>query len=454
MPTPNEPPKCVECDNSPKGKHMELHGETYCEPCYDDNVSSCGDCCKDDHIENLYYLERYDDMICELCIESNYTSCPDCDEYCRDDETYFVNEGLGRGYNVCESCFENGSYLFCHSCDELWEWDDMYMYNGEHYCQSCHQENKAQIHYYNYEPNELNFHHIKNGVSCFTSNKPLTKKTMYLGVELEIDSFEEISTKNECSKETAKDETLFFNKEDGSLDYGFEIVSHPFTMDYFRANKARFHKRIKTALKHGFRSHDVKTCGMHIHVSKDALSNLDIFKIVHFMYSNVDFIKIISNRTWGQLQQWCSLDINALISGMSDPSQKVERICKVAKRKGGTPKYVGLNLAKDKTIEFRIFRGTLNWSTYQKNIQFVDALINWIKSTSLEEIQSDFAILSFMNFLCKNQTNYNHLILFIFNKFYAFDVRDKKTPPLRNIFKHFDLLSMMNNKQLMKKRSI
>ena len=143
MPTPNEPPKCVECDNSPKGKHMELHGETYCEPCYDDNVSSCGDCCKDDHIENLYHIERYDEMICESCIELHYTSCPDCDEYCRDDETYFVNEGLGRGYNVCESCFENGSYLFCHSCDELWEWDDMYMYNGEHYCQSCHQENKA-----------------------------------------------------------------------------------------------------------------------------------------------------------------------------------------------------------------------------------------------------------------------------------------------------------------------
>ena len=153
------------------------------------------------------------------------------------------------------------------------------------------------------------------------------------------------------------------------------------------------------------------------------------------MYSNVDFIKIISNRTWSQINEWCSLDINSLIHGLNDPSKKVERICRVAKRKGGTPKYVGL-------------------STYQKNVHFVHSLIQWIKSTSLEQITSEYAVLSFLDFLCRNQTQYNHLILFIFNRFYSFDIHEKKQPPLRKIFKHFDLMSRLNNKQLLKKRSI
>ena len=447
---------CVTCDEQITGEVMTFEDESYCQTCHEDEIRECDSCECQNHEEHTIYVESSDELVCEPCSERHYEPCNDCDELqpLAGDNLVTICQQVGSHYHVCFSCYENHEYMVCQSCSDVYYYDEMYLVADDYFCYSCYQSARGRIHSYNYEPYELNFHHIKNGESCFTSGKPLTKNTLYMGVELEIDSYDSIDSRNQCSAETANDETLFFNKEDGSLDYGFEIVSHPFTMDYFNANKDRFHKRIKTALKHGFRSHDVGTCGMHIHVSKDALSNLDIFKIVHFMYSNVDFIKIISNRTWSQINEWCSLDINSLIHGLNDPSKKVERICRVAKRKGGTPKYVGLNLAKDKTIEFRIFRGTLNWSTYQKNVHFVHSLIQWIKSASLEQITSEYAVLSFLDFLCRNQTQYNHLILFIFNRFYSFDIHEKKQPPLRKIFKHFDLMSRMNNKQLLKKRSI
>ena len=447
MPAQNqENQTCCNCEEK-QTEIIKVENDSYCEDCFNESFCHCDSCGDLEQIEDSTYIESASEIICHSCLQSNYFCCADCHEYAPNEESLTVNNS----YSICTNCYEYGDYTSCYDCGAVTHYENTIRHGDEYFCEDCDNQN-GKIHSYSYEPT-LNFHHIKNGVSCFTTSQPKTKNTLYLGVELEIDSFDYISTTAECAKETANDETLFYNKSDGSLRNGYEIVTHPFTMDYFRQNKERYHKRIKTALKHGFRSHDVKTCGMHIHVSKDALSSLDIFKIVHFMYSNVDFVKIISNRTWDQINDWCSLDINRLIHGLNNPEQKVEKICEVAKRKGGTPKYVGLNLAKDKTIEFRIFRGTLNWATYQKNIQFVDALINWIKTTNLQQITNEFAVLSFLDFLCKNQTDYNHLILFIFNRFYAFDVHEKKPLPLRKIFKHFDLLSRMNNKQLMKQRS-
>ena len=451
MPDTIEQVECTECGASEVEEVRTHDGDAYCVPCHNDHIVSC-DCAEEFHIEDMTFTSD-EEMHCETCLNEKYMFCNECDEYCLNTNMNLVLCGSGSNYHVCDSCVSVGDWYSCLECDDLYHCDDMNIgIDDEPYCNSCHSDKKGKIHSYSYEPTP-NFHHIKKGRSCFTTYQPLTKNTLYMGVELEIDSHDHNEQRDECSQETAGDETLFYNKEDGSLNYGFEIVSHPFTMQYFKANKKRFHKRIKSSLRNGFRSHDVGTCGMHIHVSKDALSNLDLFKIVHFMYSNVDFFRIMSNRTWDQINHYCSLDIDRLIHGMDDPQKKVEKICNLAKEKGGTPKYVALNLSKRSTVEFRIFRGTLNWSSYQKNIEFVHSLIQWIKSTSLEHIQDEFAVLSFLDFLCNNQTEYNHMIMFVFNKFYAFDVHKKRTPPLHKIFKNFDLMSRMNNKQLLKNRS-
>ena len=105
----------------------------------------------------------------------------------------------------------------------------------------------------------------------------------------------------------------------------------------------------------------------------------------------------------------------------------------------------------EKTIEFRIFRGTLNWKTYQKNIEFVHSLITWVKNTSLKHIQDKDSVFSFMEFLTKNQTEYQNLVLFLFKKFFSISPRKQELPPLYNQMRHFDFYSRLNPKQLTNK---
>jgi hypothetical protein len=97
---------------------------------------------------------------------------------------------------------------------------------------------------------------------------------VHFGIELEIDSKEHIPNKETLAGTIAGNENDFYCKSDSSLNYGFEIVSHPVTFDYFKKNKEKFQKVLKDAKEFGFRSHDAGTCGMHVHVSKDGISNV------------------------------------------------------------------------------------------------------------------------------------------------------------------------------------
>ena len=189
---------------------------------------------------------------------------------------------------------------------------------------------------------------------------------------------------------------------------------------------------------------------MHIHVNKSALTNLDIFKIVYFVFGNPDFIKIISQRNWNQINRWASVKIDDFLRYTSNPKEKIKILSEVAKSKSGGSR-VAINLQNRNTIEFRIFRGTLNWSSYQKNVEFVHSLVSWCKSVSLKHIQDKDSVFSFLDYLTKNQSEYPHLILFLFKRFFTMDVRKRELPPLYKQMKHFDFNSKLNLKQLTKK---
>ena len=432
--------KCNECEIKYYENEMILFdGVHRCDECHFEHCTQCNHCDEIHYISDTRYLEHTDEEICNGCINAYYTKCACCEEYCQAEDTYSI-ANYGR---ICHSCFEYHDFYHCERCDDSFHCDDLNFQDDGIYCKDCYVSEEI-IHYYSYEP-QLLFHQIGN-------NRNEESGKIYYGVELEVDAKGYIPEMKECAKEIVEDEQDFYCKEDGSLTYGFEIVSHPFTWNYFQSNKDKFQNTLTTSRKYGFLSHDIKTCGMHIHVSKKGLTNLDIFKIFHFVYSNPDFIKVVSNRTWNQLNQWCSLDLNTLFSSITDPVQKVNKLCDIAKNKHGDRKYVALNLSKNHTLEFRIFRGTLNWSTYQKNIQFVQSLIQWCKNTSLKDIQSEYSILSYFDYITKDQTIYDKLVLFLFKKFYSIDLHESKKPPLYNQLKHFKFYERMNFKQLTKKQ--
>ena len=116
------------------------------------------------------------------------------------------------------------TYATCSLCCESFPTDDLIEYEGRLLCRCCYEEQTCTdhtIHDYYYKPSPIFF----------------GEGLRYFGVELEVDAGGEsddnaaqiIDIANAC------DEHIYC-KHDGSLDDGFEIVTHPMTLAYHQQN--------------------------------------------------------------------------------------------------------------------------------------------------------------------------------------------------------------------------
>ncbi|MCI9976511.1 amidoligase family protein [Clostridioides difficile] len=221
-----------------------------------------------------------------------------------------------------------------------------------------------------YAPDEFNFNNIAND----------TEK-LYLGIELEIDK----GGKNE---ENAKFIQNFLGEKncyivkDGSLEDGLEIVTHPCTLQYHK--KLAYKDLFKRLEEKGYKSHDTKTCGYHVHVNRDFFStdltiqDLCITKILYLIEKYWEYVKAIARRNSNQYSQRL---------GIKDNESMFELLIK-AKGNNYRSKYNVVNLEHDETIEFRMFRGTLRYETFIATMEFIYNLVYICKDTSLENIQN------------------------------------------------------------------
>jgi hypothetical protein len=206
---------------------------------------------------------------------------------------------------------------------------------------------------------------------------------MYLGVELEIDNGGECHENAELLLDIMNERNEhIYCKHDGSIADGFEIVSHPCTLGY-HMHEMNWSGLMKKALYIGYRSHDTDTCGLHVHVSRNALGNTydeqdnTIAKILYFVEKNWYEILRFTRRTEDNLNHWaCRYGLEPTIAETYN------------KAKGDYNRYHCINLLNTHTIEFRIFRGTLKHSTFIATLQFVHALCNWCKDSTMEDIYS------------------------------------------------------------------
>ena len=67
-------------------------------------------------------------------------------------------------------------------------------------------------------------------------------------------------------------EENIYIKSDGSLEDGFEIVSHPMTLEY-HAEEMNWKELLREAVSMGYRSHQTSTCGLHVHVNRNAFGD-------------------------------------------------------------------------------------------------------------------------------------------------------------------------------------
>lgn len=378
-------------------KVIYVDGKYICDSCKDDNVYFC-DCCGRTVLEeNSHYIDEQ--TICNRCFERSYEPCAECGEMVYRYDMHMTHDGN----RVCESCADY-CYRTCENCGGLVHEDDIYYDSNDNcYCENCYNELRSKvIHNYYYKPIPI-FH----GSSYSNATFP-----MYMGVELEIDNAGEDGENAQILLDIANaNAEHIYCKHDGSLSEGFEIVSHPATLDYHLSDIA-WREVMEEALSMGYRSHDTDTCGLHVHVSRRALGDTfeqeeeTISKILYFIENNWDDMLRFTRRTRRNLEHWASR------YGLEESVEKTYK-----KAKGDFSRYRCLNLQNDNTIEFRMFRGTLKHETFVSTLQLVHEICRVCKVCTMERITTlDWN--SFMEWIdptihgelieyCKNRDLYN-----------------------------------------------
>lgn len=207
---------CNSCGCSlPTGKLTEFDGERMCADCLQARTVLCLDCGT-----RIYRSENSgtsEHPLCQDCHDDHYTYCERCGRMIHNDAAHYIDDS---DYPYCRSCYEI-------ECDR-------------------------SIHEYNYKPDPI-FYGLGD---------------RFLGVELEIDEGgEDESAANNILHAGNRSGEHIYCKHDGSLHEGFEIVSHPMTLDY-HMTVMPWRAITDKARRLGYTSHQAETCGLHIHVNR------------------------------------------------------------------------------------------------------------------------------------------------------------------------------------------
>ena len=293
--------------------------------------------------------------LCPDCLNSATVVCSRCGERIWRDE----NAG-DDNTPLCQSCYDR-FYLSCSRCGRIIHQDDACYADGDDddpLCPDCFsrlRSNRAIQDYY-YKPEPIFY----------------GKGNRFFGVELEIDGGGELDNNAREILSAANGSGLehLYCKHDGSLDDGFELATHPMTLDY-HMTEMPWGAVLRRAVELDYFSHQANTCGLHIHVNRNAFGDTEhvqdacIARILYFFEKHWEELLKFSRRTQHQLERWA-----ARYGYKERPMDILDH----AKKGGHGGRYTCVNLQNTDTIEFRIFRGTLKLNTLFATLQFVDRI--------------------------------------------------------------------------------
>lgn len=302
----------------------------------------CTMCLREESEGSLFAFDR--EMLCHRCLEEETTLCDRCGEpVWRDDAI------CDRNRTLCRPCFAGQNPR--RDCRE-----------------SLVQQQPDIIHDYPYRPTPVLYG---------TGDR-------FLGVELEIDGGGEIPWKALAILRVAnRRDRLVYCKHDSSLDNGFELVTHPMTLD-FHKNRMPWGDILAKAQALGYVSHHAGTCGLHVHVNRSAFGATAaeqdgcIARVLYFFEKHWEELLRFSRRTQQQSDRWSAR------YGLMERPKDILSEAKGGRRYG---RYTCVNLANPHTIEFRMFRGTLKRNTLIATLQLVDRICDVAISFSDEELK-------------------------------------------------------------------
>jgi len=354
--------ECHDCGKIHHGtSDMFITGDGFiCRECASENYHHCENC-------GCWHKKRTSTrasggQYCRECAREVLIHCETCNEYVR---SWDVMEAPN-GERMCNSCIYE-HYRQCYECGNFIEIDESVEFSGDYYCNECY-ENRSVIGGYGHT--EADHFYKLDG----------EETDKYFGIELEVESIGCEKNKGAISALEILGENFIECKYDGSLSDGFEIATQPATLAY------HMQKDYKTAFSqlafHDLRSHDVDTCGLHVHVSRKALrdeynnANPTIARMIVMLDKIWDDVVTFSRREYDGLDQWAKKNKSKSLLEDCNVNDIIED--------NAYARYQAINIRNNATVEFRFFKGTLNTNTFLASLEWVDLFTEYAKNHDME----------------------------------------------------------------------
>lgn len=208
----------------------------------------------------------------------------------------------------------------------------------------------------------------------------LPVEPLWLGVELEVqpkDKSDRDLKWAHAIRDTLGDFAIM--KRDGSIGFGVEIVTVPATLAYHRQAWDRFFDEaapllISWSAKNG---NSEAVCGMHVHMSRAALTPYQHGKMLVFINnaSNKRLIETLAGRYGSSFSRISERKVtHGLKKHEASHSGHYEALSTSTHTNG-------------KTVELRIFRGNVARHGFFRNLEFTQALAEFCAETSHQYLQ-------------------------------------------------------------------
>ncbi len=325
-----------------------------------------------EYVGHMTEVDGEEVALCRWCAAHNVGTCYECDERRLTSDMVYAYRDYGNDYATY--CREH-EHLFseCYNCGDYLANDD----DGDPEPCSCQREDED---YYDgddyggwdFVPSTLKFH-----------GSPSDKA--YLGIEIEMECEGERQSEI-AGRISGYGQSNWFAKHDGSLSCGVEMVSHPRSLDswwdyYNDGTLPALCQELRGA---GARSWNTSSAGIHIHISADAFTGgRHMLAFQYLVYRNEHSMTKFAGRSGSR---WASF------GDASAGAQHRKWIATYAKnwksRQGySCERYMAVNLQNARTVEIRMFRGSLNEERVMANLQLVHAAMTYTRDVTYADVK-------------------------------------------------------------------
>ena len=238
---------------------------------------------------------------------------------------------------------------------------------------------KKYVHEYNYKPEYIK--HVLPDEDIST--------TLLLGIEIEVGGNQQDpgfddgrnNIVKKCiqimNKSDSDEEKFIYSTHDSSVQ--IELDTMPCSLRYHK-EKMNYKELFKYLDEIGYKGHDCESAGLHVHVNRDYLGEtkfqqeLVISKILYLMEKFNKEICVIARRS-------------TYYSDFPGDKENVETLFSNFDKYLDKGKNAALNLQHPNTIEFRMFKSTLNYDSFINVLDFVACIVDYARVTSIEDIE-------------------------------------------------------------------